>query len=127
MTTTVLPLPVKYTVVAKWRYPVDRVAGLGGLTVQAHCLSADTLTIHHLSSSSIISSLRGYPMANFGKWEWSWDKELLLERYSYMHSEKSSLVLTVIRESVDFPCRDVADVQYMQYLRKGRITSPQTR
>ena len=35
-------------------------------------------------------------MINFGKWEWGWDKELLLERYSFMHSEKSSLVLTVM-------------------------------
>ena len=29
-------------------------------------------------------------------WEWGWDKELLLERYSFMHREKSSLVLTVM-------------------------------
>ena len=35
-------------------------------------------------------------MACFGKWEWGWDKELLLERYTYMHSEKSSLVLIVV-------------------------------
>ena len=32
-----------------------------------------------------------------------------------------------IRESVDSLCRDGADVQYMQYLSKSRITSPQTR
>ena len=32
-----------------------------------------------------------------------------------------------IRGSVDSPCRDGADVQYMQYLSKSRITSPQTR
>ena len=30
-----------------------------------------------------------------------------------------------IRESVDSPCRDGADAQYMQYLSKSRITSPQ--
>ena len=30
-----------------------------------------------------------------------------------------------IRESVDSLCRDGADAQYMQYLRKSRITSPQ--
>ena len=32
-----------------------------------------------------------------------------------------------IRESVDSLCRDGADVQYMQYLSKSCITSPQTR
>ena len=31
-----------------------------------------------------------------------------------------------IRESVDSLCRDGADAQYMQYLSKSRITSPQT-
>ena len=39
LTTAVLPLAIKYTVVAKWRSPADGVAGLGGLTVQALCLS----------------------------------------------------------------------------------------
>ena len=34
---------------------------------------------------------------------------------------------TDIRESVDSPCRDGADAQYMQYLSKSRVTSPQTR
>ena len=35
--------------------------------------------------------------------------------------------LPLIRESVDSLCRDGADAQYMQYLSKSRITSPQTR
>ena len=39
LTTAVLPLAIEYTVVVKWRSPADRVAGLGGLTVQALCLS----------------------------------------------------------------------------------------
>ena len=39
LTTAVLPLAIKYIVVAKWRSPADGVAGLGGLTVQAHYLS----------------------------------------------------------------------------------------
>ena len=39
LTTTVLPLVIKYTVVTRWRSPVDKVAGLGWLTVQACCLS----------------------------------------------------------------------------------------
>ena len=33
------PLVVRYTVVTGWRSPADMVVGLGGLTVQAHCLS----------------------------------------------------------------------------------------
>ena len=33
---------------------------------------------------------------------------------------------TCIRELVDSLCRDGADAQYMQYLSKSRITSPQT-
>ena len=36
-------------------------------------------------------------------------------------------LVVYIRESVDSLCRDGADVQYMQYLSKSRITSPQTR
>ena len=39
LTTAVLPLAIKYTVVVKWRSPADGVVGLGGLTVQALCLS----------------------------------------------------------------------------------------
>ena len=39
LTTSVLPLAIKYTVVVKWRSPADGVGGLGGLKVQAHCLS----------------------------------------------------------------------------------------
>ena len=34
--------------------------------------------------------------------------------------------LLLVRESVDSLCRDGADAQYMQYLSKSRITSPQT-
>ena len=37
------------------------------------------------------------------------------------------LALDIIGESVDSLCRDGADAQYMQYLSKSRITSPQTR
>ena len=32
-----------------------------------------------------------------------------------------------IRESVDSLCRDGANMQYIQYLSKSRMTSPQTR
>ena len=45
---------------------------------------------------SIISQPKGYLMACFGKREWGYGKKLLLEGYSYMHSEKSSLVLIVV-------------------------------
>ena len=32
LTTAVLPLAIKYTVVARWRSPADGVAGLGGFS-----------------------------------------------------------------------------------------------
>ena len=38
-----------------------------------------------------------------------------------------TILVVYIRESVDSLCRDGADAQYMQYLSKSRITSPQTR
>ena len=80
--------------VAKLRSPADGVVGLGGLTVQAHCLSG----YFHYPPPQPLAQLSpvGYPMVNLGKWEWGWNKDLLLERYSYMHSEKSSLVLIVM-------------------------------
>ena len=40
------------------------------------------------------------------------------------HGQK---VTALIRESVDSLCRDGANVQYMQYLSKSRLTSPQLR
>ena len=43
-----------------------------------------------------------------------------------MHTYTHYFVHRVITESVDSPCRDGADAQYMQYLSKSRITSPQT-
>ena len=36
LTTALLPLAIKYTVVVKWRSPADGVAGLGGLTVASN-------------------------------------------------------------------------------------------
>ena len=49
---------------------------------------------------------------------------------SRVQSMKRKLVYRVIykliRESVDSLCRDGTDMQYMQYLSKSRITSPQT-
>ena len=38
LATTVF-LAIEYTGVTKWRSPADGVVGLGGLTVQVHCLS----------------------------------------------------------------------------------------
>ena len=37
------------------------------------------------------------------------------------------IYICIIRESVDSLCRDGANAQYMQYLSKCRITSPQIR
>ena len=42
-------------------------------------------------------------------------------------SEAFKLLRIIIRELVDSLCRDGADAQYMQYLSKSRITSPQIR
>ena len=36
-----------------------------------------------------------YPMVNLKNGNWAWCKKLLLERYCYILSEKSSLVFTV--------------------------------
>ena len=51
--------------------------------------------------------------------------------HTYVHNLKFVLHTICsklyIRESVDSLCRDGADMQYMQYLSKSRITSPQTR
>ena len=58
---------LKYTVVVKWRSPADRVVGLSGLTVEAHCLSG--YSIHHFS-------LRINYLFNKGL-SWGWDKEFL--------------------------------------------------
>ena len=35
-------------------------------------------------------------MINFEKWEWDWDKENIMEGSSFMHTEKTSLVLIVM-------------------------------
>ena len=51
---------------------------------------------------------------------------LATERFENATSSRSTIDST-IRESVDSLCRDGADAQYMQYLSKSRITSPQTR
>ena len=72
LTTAVLPLAVKYTVVAKWRSPADGVAGLGGLTVQAHCLSGYSHYPPPLPPAQLSLHQGGrYPMVDFGKWEWA--------------------------------------------------------
>ena len=50
LTTAVLPLAIKYTVVARWRSPADGVAGLGGLTVRAQILKP--LCVHAVGFST---------------------------------------------------------------------------
>ena len=49
-------------------------------------------------------------------------KPLQIDRYTEFPRQNG-----IIRESVDSLCRDGANMQYMQYLGKSRITSPQTR
>ena len=47
---------------------MEGVAGLGGLAVQAHCLSGYShFPLPQPPAHAIISLARGYPMVNFGK------------------------------------------------------------
>ena len=50
----------------------------------------------------------------------------IYDTYAYTYTYQRVGRLS-IRESVDSLCRDGADAQYMQYLSKSRITSPQLR
>ena len=51
LTTAVIPLTIKYTVVVKWRSPADRVAGLGGLTVQEYKPESENITAYIFGTS----------------------------------------------------------------------------
>ena len=53
--------------------------------------------------------------------------ELARKFHLCLQNKPISILVHNIRESVDSLCRDGADAQYMQYLSKSRITSPQTR
>ena len=66
LTTAVLPLAIKYAVVARWRSPADGVAGLGGLTVQALCLSGYSHYPPPQPPAQLFLHQGGYPMVNFG-------------------------------------------------------------
>ena len=46
---------------------------------------------------------------------------------NFLYKYKIETQSACIRESVDSLCRDGADAQYMQYISKSRITSPQIR
>jgi len=84
-----LIMVIKYTVVTWWRSPVDGVGGLGGLTVQANCLSGYS----HYPPPQPPAQL--FPNWRVILWLENGEK-LLLERYSHMYSEKSSLVLIAV-------------------------------
>ena len=55
------------------------------------------------------------------------DQPLPFYPYVVGYQVSTDLYTHTIRESVDSLCRDGADTQYMQYLSKCRITSPQIR
>jgi len=63
LSTAIVPLTIKYTVVARLRSPMREVVGLGGLTLHKHIAWAHIVTIHHLVSGSTISQPKGYLMA----------------------------------------------------------------
>ena len=55
--TAVLPLAIKYTVVARWRSPADGFESLRGLTVQVLCLSGYS---HFYSGENYVYKLSRY-------------------------------------------------------------------
>ena len=57
----------------------------------------------------------------------SMSQTAFLQDFYKDQSLQRSRAFGYIRESVDSLCRDGADAQYMQYLSKSRITTPQTR
>ena len=88
---------IRYTVVTGWRSPADGVAGLGGLTVQAHCLSGYS---HYpppqppaqLSPNQRVILWLALENGNGARARsYCWR-----DIPSYMHTEKSSLVLVVV-------------------------------
>ena len=88
---------IRYTVVTGWRSPADGVAGLGGLTVQAHCLSGYS---HYpppqppaqLSPNQRVILWLALENGNGARARsYCWR-----DIPSYMHIEKSSLVLVVV-------------------------------
>ena len=97
LATTVFPLMIRYTVVTGWRSPADGVAGLGGLTVQAHCLSGYS---HYpppqppaqLSPNQMVILWLALGNGNGARARsYCWR-----DIPSYMHIKKSSLVLVVV-------------------------------
>ena len=50
----------------------------------------------------------------------------LFHRINFQSQHGMDMGVKLTRESVDFLCRDGADTQYMQYLSKTHVTSPQT-
>ena len=78
-------LSIKYTVVSGWRSPADKDVGLGGLTVQAHCLSR--YSHYPPPQNYLLTKELSYGLL------WKMGMGLGQERYFYMHSERSSLVL----------------------------------
>ena len=75
---------------------MDGVAGLGGLTVQAHCLSGYSHYPPPQPPAQLSPNRRIILWLALENGKGGRARKLLFERYSYMHGEKSSLVLIVV-------------------------------
>ena len=83
--------------VTGWRSPADRVAGLGGLTVQAHCLSGYSHYPPPQPPAQLSPNQRVILWLAFWNWNGARVRSYCWRDIpSYMHTEKSSLVLVVV-------------------------------
>ena len=83
--------------VTGWRSPVDGVAGLGGLTVQAHCLSRYSHYPPPQPPAQLSPNQRVILWLALGNGNGARARSYCWRDIpSYMHIEKSSLVLVVV-------------------------------
>ena len=88
------------------------------MNVTSHCLDLRTSDINFLGGGAGNGCTFGTPGRRY---------PICMSNIHLLGICMSNVHLLGIRESVDSLCRDGADAQYMQYLSKSRITSPQTR
>ena len=75
---------------------MDGIAGLGGLTVQAHCLSGYSHYPPPQPPAQLSPNQRIILWLALENGKGGRARKLLFVRYSYMHGEKSGLVLVVV-------------------------------
>ena len=88
---------IRYTLVTEWRSPADGVAGLGGLTVQAHCLSGYSHYPPPQPPAQLSPNQRVILWLALGNGNGARARSYCWRDIpSYMHIEESSLVLVVV-------------------------------